>query len=120
MPSVLIVENPLLSLFLAGLVARAGFEAIQVGNADEALSMLERRPDIALLITNVAMEGSMDGVELVHAVNKRWPSLKLMVVTGRPGLSERDLPKACLFLTKPYYDEEMLFEIRALMEMAAG
>jgi DNA-binding NtrC family response regulator len=114
--AILIVENrELLRLFMVALVETAGFEAIQVGNADEALSILERRPDIALLVTNVIMHGSMDGVELAHAVDIRWPSIKIIVVSGKRGLSEDDLPRKCLFLPKPYHDEEMVFEIQSLI-----
>jgi len=114
--AILLVENhPLLRLLLVGLVETAGFEAIQAGNADEALPILERRSDIALLITNVVMDGSMDGVELAHAVNIRWPSIKIMVVSGKRGLMESDLPRKSLFLAKPYHDEEMAFEIRSLL-----
>ena len=121
MSAVLIVENNgLLRLFLVGLVEIAGFEAIQAGNADEALHILECRSDIALLITNVIMEGSMDGVELAHAVDNRWPSIKIIVVTGKPGLRESDLPRKSIFLSKPYHDEEMLFEIRSLIGASAG
>jgi two-component system, response regulator PdtaR len=120
MPAILIVEKQPLRVLLAALVKTAGFEAVQAGNADEALALLESRPDIALLITNVVMDGSMDGVELSHAVNRRWPAVKILVVTGKPGLSESDLPKACLFLAKPYHEEEMLFEIRALIGVPPG
>jgi two-component system, response regulator PdtaR len=63
----------------------------------------------------VAMRGSMNGMELAHAVDKRWPSVKIIVVSGQPGLSEADLPVSSLFLAKPYHDDEMAFEIRALM-----
>lgn len=121
MSAVLIVENhDLLRLFLVALVETAGFKAIQVSNADEALPILECRSDIALLVTNVIMEGSMDGVELAHAVDNRWPSIKIIVVTGKPGLRESDLPKKSIFLLKPYHDEEMLFEIRSLVGASAG
>jgi DNA-binding NtrC family response regulator len=114
--AVLIVENrELLRLFMVGLVETAGFEAIQAGNADEALPILERRSDIALLVTNVVMHGSMDGVELAHAVDIRWPSVKIIVVSGKRGLIESDLPSKSLFLAKPYHDEEMVFEIRSLI-----
>jgi DNA-binding NtrC family response regulator len=121
MSAVLIVENhDLLRYLLVGLVEVAGFEAIQVSNADKALPILEGRSDIALLITNVIMQGSMDGVELAHVVDIRWPSIKIIVVTGKSGFRESDLPKKSLFLSKPYHDEEMLFEIRSLIGASAG
>ncbi|HMH66094.1 MAG TPA: response regulator [Rhizomicrobium sp.] len=114
--AVLIVENhKLLRLFMAGLVETAGFEAIQAGNADEALAILECGSDIALLVTNVVMDGSMDGVELAHAVDIRWPSIKIIVTSAKRGLMESDLPRKSLLLAKPYHDDEMLFEMRALI-----
>jgi DNA-binding response OmpR family regulator len=114
--AVLVVEdNALLKLFMSDLVVAGGFVALQAGNADEAMAILGSRPDIALLVTNVGMHGSMNGVELAHAVGKRWPSVKIIVVSAQPGLSEDDLPAGSLFLAKPYHDEELTFEICALM-----
>jgi len=114
---ILIVENhELQRVFMAGLMESAGFEAVQAGNADEALSVLESRSDIALLITNVVMKGSTDGVELAHAVAIRWPSVKIIVVSGKRGLMESDLPRKCLLLAKPYHDDELVFEVRALID----
>jgi CheY-like chemotaxis protein len=115
--AILIVEDhKLLRVFMAGLMESVGFEAIQAANADEALSILENRSDVALLVTNVAMEGSMDGVELAHAVDIRWPSVKIIVVSGKRGLMESDLPGKCLLLAKPYHDDELIFEVRALID----
>jgi CheY-like chemotaxis protein len=114
--AILVVEdNALLKLFMSDLVVAGGFVALQASNADEAVTLLEARPDIALLVTNVVMRGSMNGVELAHAVDKRWPSVKIIVVSAQPGLSEADLPVSSLFLAKPYHDEELAFEIRSLM-----
>jgi hypothetical protein len=62
------------------------------------------------------MAGSMNGVSLAHAVDDRWPSIKIIVVSGQAGLSESDLPPKALFFTKPYHDEEMIFEIRSLID----
>lgn len=114
--AVLVVEdNALLKLFMSDLVVAGGFVALQASNANEAMTILEACPEVALLVTNVAMRGSMNGMELAHAVDKRWPSVKIIVVSAQPGLSEADLPVSSLFLAKPYHDNELVFEIRALM-----
>jgi DNA-binding NtrC family response regulator len=119
--AVLIVEdNALLKLCMVNLVEVIGLVAIEADNADDALSVLECRSDIAILITNVVMRGSMDGVELVHTVNNRWPAVKSIVVSGQAGLSEHDLPPATLFFAKPYHDEELIFEIHSLMGRCIG
>jgi DNA-binding NtrC family response regulator len=114
--AILIVESrALLRHFMVGLVKTAGFEAIEAGNAEEALSILTSNSHIALLITNVITPGVMTGVELAHAVDIRWPSVKVIVVSGKPGLTEAELPRKSLLFAKPYHDEELLFEIRSII-----
>jgi CheY-like chemotaxis protein len=115
-PSVLVVENnDLLKGLMAHLVETAGFKAIQTRNAAEAVFVLESRIDIKLLVTNVLMPGDANGVDLVHEVARRWPTIKIIVVSGQRGLSETDLPSACRFIAKPYHETELIFEIRALL-----
>ena len=46
--------------------------------ADEALSILENRSDIALLFSDIQMPGSMDGLKLAYAVHARWPAIKII------------------------------------------
>lgn len=46
------------------LLRAADFEVVDAGDADEAIRVLEARPDIHLVFTDVAMPGSIDGVEL--------------------------------------------------------
>jgi two-component system, response regulator PdtaR len=119
-PTVLVVENNgLLKAFMADLVETAGFKAIQMKNAAEAMVVLESRTDIALLVTNVVMPGGASGIDLVHEVASRWPSIKIIVVSGQPGLSETDLPPTSLFIAKPYHETELIFEIRALLAAAS-
>jgi DNA-binding NtrC family response regulator len=115
--TILVVEdNEILKLCMLDLLERAEFAVVQARGAEEALLTLERRTDIALVISNAVMQGRMDGVELAHTVNVRWPSVQLIVVSGKRGLSERDLPTKCLFIAKPYHENELMFEIRALVE----
>ena len=120
-PAILVVENnELLKFFMVNLVEKVGFVAIQAANADEALPILERRSDIGLMVTNVVMDGSMNGVELAHTVDNRWPAIKIIVVSGKPGHLEQDLPTKSLLLEKPYHDEELIFEIRSQFSALAG
>ena len=114
--AVLVVEdNGLLQQFMSNLVEAGGFVPVCAESADQAMQLLESRPDIELLITNVVMGTGMNGIELAHQVDERWPSVKMIVVSGQRGLSEIDLPTKCVFLAKPYHDDEMSFEIKALM-----
>ena len=112
--AVLIVEDDqLLRLLTVQILEQAGFEAVQAENADEAVAILETRSDIAVLLTDIDMPGSMDGVKLAHAVRNRWPPIKIIVVSSR--VIDRDLPTDSHFYVKPYHAEKVMSEICSLL-----
>jgi len=112
--AILIVENdPLLKLLTVDIVESAGFVALPADSADEAVAILEARSDIALLLTDINMPGSMDGLKLAHAVRNRWPPIKIIVVSSRA--PDCDLPTDSRFFAKPYHAEKLISEIRSLI-----
>src|SRR6185295_18919869 len=89
LPTVLIVEDEMmLRMRAVDIVEDAGFTPIEAVNADEALAILESRSDIVLLFTDIQMPGSMDGLKLAQAVHDRWPSIKIILVSGKLTLTE--------------------------------
>ncbi|MGH6935913.1 MAG: response regulator [Methylocella sp.] len=64
---VLIVEDePLVRVAGADLLAKAGFEVLEAGNADEALRILEAAPEVRVVFSDVEMPGSLDGLGLAR------------------------------------------------------
>lgn len=86
------------------LVRSAGYVALDVANADEAIRVLESRDDIDLVFTDVQMPGTMDGVKLSHYIRDRWPPVKLIIASGAAVLAESSLPQGSRFLSKPYHE----------------
>jgi two-component system, response regulator PdtaR len=77
---VLVVEDEtLIHMATRDGIEAAGFKVHDAYNADEAITLLEAHPDIALIFTDVDMPGSMDGIKLAHYVRKRWPPVKIIV-----------------------------------------
>jgi two-component system, response regulator PdtaR len=115
LPVVLIVEDePLLRMLAVEVVEEAGYVALEAGDADEAIALLESRPHIALLFTDIDMPGSMDGLKLAHAVRDRWPPVKILVVSGHVRPRQADLPPNTRFVGKPYRAAAMVEELRSL------
>ena len=113
---VLVVEDePLLRMMAVEVVEEAGFVALEAGNADEAVALLESRSDIALLFTDINMPGSMDGLKLAHAVRGRWPPIKILLVSGQVQLQPSQLPSSSRFVGKPYRPAAMVEELRSLV-----
>ena len=88
-PIVLVVEDEMvLRMRAVDIVEDAGFSSLEAVNVDEALAILESRSDISLLFTDIQMPGSLDGLKLAHAVHKRWPTIKIILVSGQVNLSD--------------------------------
>jgi CheY-like chemotaxis protein len=112
---VLIVEDEfLLRMNAAEMIADAGFEVVEAANADEAIAILEVRPDIHVVFTDIQMPGSMDGLKLARFVRGRWPPIKIVATSGFVKVGEQDLPEGSRFLTKPYRPAEIVTTLREL------
>src|SRR5450755_4692091 len=115
-PKVLVVEDEiLLRMRAVDIVEDAGFHPIEAVNADEALAILESRSDIKLLFTDIQMPGSMDGLKLAYAVHKRWPSIKIILVSGQLKLTDNDKPADSRFFGKPLDVKQMIVEMQDMI-----
>jgi len=119
-PNVLIVEDEMvLRMRAVDIVEDAGFCPVEAVNADEAISILESRSDISLLFTDIQMPGSMDGLKLAHAVHDRWPSIKIILVSGQVKPSDAERPADSRFFGKPLSVEQMIAELQAMVGAGA-
>ncbi|HEY0329987.1 MAG TPA: response regulator [Rhodopseudomonas sp.] len=120
-PVVLIVEDDaLLRMLAADVVEDAGHIALQACDADEALAILRARIDVAMVFTDINMPGSMNGLELAHAVSVGWPPIKIVIASGRVRLLASDMPPDCGFLGKPYLMSDLTAHLRSLIGRGAA
>jgi DNA-binding NtrC family response regulator len=99
---VLIVEDePLQRMDMVDMAEIAGFEALEAQNASHAVALLEKRPDVRLVITDIDMPGAMDGIKLAAAIRRRWPPIEIIIVTAGAAPAAVDLPDRALFMPKP-------------------
>jgi len=76
---------------------------------------MRTRSDIALLFTDIQMPGSMNGLELAHAVHTRWPPIKIILASGQLHLSSTDIPPDSRFFGKPLKSGEMIAEMHDML-----
>lgn len=113
---ILIVEDETLLRELAvEIVKGAGFVTLEAGDAEQATALLEARPDITVLFTDVGLPGRMDGLGLAKAVRDRWPRIRILVVSGEAWLQPSDLPPNSAFLRKPYLGAAVIAQLRLLV-----
>lgn len=113
---VLVVEDEaIIRVDLANELEDAGYEVIEAESADEAIKLLTLVPRIRLMITDVDMPGSMDGLKLAAAVRERWPPVSIIVVSGHRNVELTNLPAGSAFFSKPYRLPTMLRTARQML-----
>jgi CheY-like chemotaxis protein len=113
---VLVVEDEmLLRMRAVDMVEDAGYTPVEAVDADDALAILQSRSDIALLFTDIQMPGSMNGLQLAHAVHERWPPIKIILASGQLNLLSQDIPQHSRFFGKPLKPGEMIAQMRDML-----
>lgn len=117
---ILVVEDePLIRLGLVSTIEEAGYDVIDAASADDAVRVLEANDDVRLILTDVDMPGSMNGIRLAHYVRNRWPPIALVVISGKVGVQPGELPYGVRFMSKPY-QEPVLLNLVETMITAGG
>jgi len=111
-PTVLVVEDDeTLRLLTVEAISLLNVWVVACANADEALTVLERSVPIALVVTDVTMPGSLDGLGLAKMIWVRWPSIPVIITSGKPLVSTVALPSHAIFLPKPWPLELLLLSV---------
>ena len=84
--------------FFIEAISLLGISVTECASADEAIPMPEGSSSIALVMTDICMPGSMDGLELAQVIWSRWPGLPVIVTSGNRSNLEGVLPIHAMFL----------------------
>lgn len=105
---ILIVEDEyLIRMLAADVAAERGFAVLEAGNSDEAMRLLERQAGIDIVFTDIDMPGDCDGLALAKRISHLWPSVRIVITSGKVRPRESELPNGSLFLAKPYRPDEL-------------
>ena len=110
---ILVVEDELLIRFMLSDGLRDhGYHVIEACSADEALIVLDSAmPD--LIISDVRMPGSLDGMGLLSIVRKSLPSLPVIITSAHFQSVVALADGATQFIAKPYTMELILNAVSA-------
>lgn len=111
----LVDDQPEVARVAEEMLEELGYRVLTAHDAAEALSIIEERDDIDLLITDIVMPGSMNGADLaIRARDKA--GLRAILVTG---YADQAIPSDQFerfdVLLKPYRVEELGERIRAAL-----
>lgn len=109
---VLVEDDPLVLRATAELLEEDGLKVIEACDGGSALASLEEHPDASVLVTDIALNGGVDGLSLAHSVAERWPHVRIVIVSGAVRPDGRDYPEGALFFTKPYAPNALLTMVK--------
>ncbi len=118
--SILLVEDEdAVRAFSARVLKNKGFNVVEACNAQEALTHLDNKGDsFDLLLTDMMMPG-MDGETLCNLAKERYPSLRVILMSGysedfaRHG---KDEDKNFSFLPKPFSLNQLILKVREVLQ----
>ena len=90
---VLVIDDDFRNIFaLTVLLERGHLEVVSAESGEEAIAVLQRTPDISLVLTDIMMPG-MDGYETIRAIRKlpHCVDLPILAITANVAAGQRQL-----------------------------
>ena len=115
MHTVLLVEDELLiRIMLADELRAHGFNVVEAQDAEEALAFLQSQVPIGLVVADVQLPGSMNGMALARLIRETDPKLKVVIASGNISSAPGD-DIADAFFRKPYAPDAVVNCIERLL-----
>ena len=109
---ILLVEDEgVIRMVTADYLRDEGFEVVEARDGDEAARLLDTSDSFDVLVTDVRMPGTLDGVDVAVRARRRYPEIPVLVVSGYAArLTSRlgALQPPAVFIGKPYALREIV------------
>jgi two-component system, response regulator PdtaR len=115
--TILLVEDEVLvRIALADELRDMGLPVIEVSNADEALRVLQAAVPIGLVLTDVHMPGTLDGLGLAARLRADHPGVKVVVASGHLPSEVAARHDLDAFFEKPYAFATVARHLRDMLD----
>lgn len=113
--TILIVDDEDYIRMLASSVLKdEGFHVLEASGTAEALELAAKH-DIDVLLTDLHMPGSLDGLQLAAEIRTKDPLVHVIISSGDdPSVIEND-GMGAIFLAKPYRPHQLASAVRSNM-----
>ena len=116
-PVLVVEDETLIRMMLVDELEDAGFEVIEAENADAAMASLNGHPEIGVVVTDVRMPGSVDGLGLATWMRENRPSVPIIITSGfaTPPDVQSINPAIAGIVAKPYKPQEVADQLNAII-----
>jgi len=105
----------------SAILGELGYRVFAAADGDEALRLLEARPEVSLLFTDVVLPGDMNGRQLADEALRRRPDLKLLFTTGYTRdaiVRDGELDPGVQLISKPFTFDDLAAKVRRVLDAA--
>lgn len=110
-------DEPFILQYIKHILDLENYDVVTANSVEEAWFILEQRqPEVELVLTDIVMPGSIDGLELADRIHRLDPDLPVLFISG--ALSEVDprtakVAEKQLLLRKPFNPKQLVDFVRA-------
>jgi DNA-binding response OmpR family regulator len=119
MARILLAEDEfLIRMMLAEELTAAGHDVVEANDAAEALALFDIANVWDLLVTDIQMPGSLDGLALANRIRASHPSMPVVYLTGRPEAMAMvgTLGANDALMRKPFAPSEVVAVVQRLLD----
>jgi signal transduction histidine kinase/CheY-like chemotaxis protein len=111
----LVDDEELVRQISADELSETGHYVLEAGSAPDALALLRGGEPVDLVVTDVAMPGGMNGVELAEEVRRLWRDLPVLLITGYDLRLAQSQDVGFPVLRKPYRPSELRAKVQEIL-----
>ncbi len=115
-------DDPDVRAHTTGVLRELGYQVLEAANGKKGMEVLEARPDVDLLFTDVGLPGGMNGRQLAEAARRLRPKLKVLFTTGYEHnaiVHDGRLDPGVQLLTKPFTFSGLSQKLREMLDQTA-
>jgi CheY-like chemotaxis protein len=120
--TVLVVEDDAdMRLVAVTMLRSLGYIVFDAPNGSKALAALAEHPDVALLLSDVVLAGSMNGRRLAEEARRTHPNLKVLFMSGYTEdaiVHHGRLEQGVHFIQKPFRKHDLAVKVREALDAA--
>ncbi|WP_249225643.1 PAS domain-containing protein [Tardiphaga alba] len=112
-------DEPTVRMLVVEVAQELGYDVIEAIDGPSALRLIEGKPTIDLLITDVGLPGGMNGRQVADTMVGMLPELKVLFITGfaeNAVIGNGQLSPNMALVTKPFAMEVLATKIQDIMD----
>ena len=118
--TILVVEDdPDVRIYSCDTLGELGYTILEAENGQAALQLIDTRPEIRLLFTDVGLPGGLNGRQLAEEAHERRPDLKILFTTGYARnaiVHDGRLDPGVELITKPFTQAALAAKLRDILD----